>query len=679
MLPGTMIGPYEIVEEIGSGGMATVYKAYQAKLDRFVAIKMMHRGMLGDNTFLARFEREARIVARLDHANIVPIYDYDEHDGQPFLVMKFLDAKTLKEMLRRGAPDLDDILRIMGIVAEALTYAHEHGVLHRDIKPSNIIVDQDGTPYLTDFGLARVAKQGESTLSADVMLGTPHYISPEQAQGGPDLNPSTDVYSLGVILYELVTGSVPFTADTPYAIVHKHIYEEPPPPSQVNPEVPPEVEQVLIKALAKEPGVRYSTPVALMAAFDRAVESTGLTELDEDRAQHAAVVIPRVAPQVPKDGKYVVIPSADPGTQPSATAQDIFQEIGDRIRALVKDIQTEVRERDLVDRVKRGFQGAMDRSSITLGQGTRQERDQRALERLVAEDWGTDEYSIRRRVQKRVGRRRGLFMHALVYVIVIGGMAATQPQVQSGLETILTNPSSEFIIDTGVTYLGPIATLNYTLFLALMWGGGLVNHALRVFYNTGGRLENQRRAFRSGLEEYYGPDWQDTIELKQYRRYRRRIVDRYKRRVGLIAHFFTFVMISAAAFVIWPPILEVLQASPEVAWPAALADENAVPALWTLLQAIGLVIHMVVYGLAALVGSEARERAMQREIARERELSMVQGAAAKPKRPADAAAKSKRRLADLVEDANPAVRLTGDGEFTESFVDEMDDNQQQVP
>jgi hypothetical protein len=202
---------------------------------------------------------------------------------------------------------------------------------------------------------------------------------------------------------------------------------------------------------------------------------------------------------------------------------------------------------------------------------------------------------------------------------------------------------------------------------------------LKVFYNTGSRLERQRHAFRTGLEEYYGPDWQDTIELKEYRRFRRRIVDRYKRRVGLIGHFITFLMLSAAAFVIWPPINEVLQASPEISWQGFWAEENVVPALWSLIQAIGVVIHTVVFGLAFLVGSEARERAMQREIARERERAMIQGTATKQKRPVESEAKPKRRLADLIEEERPDVRLTGDGEFTESFVDEIDDQRHQGP
>jgi serine/threonine-protein kinase len=174
--------------------MATVYKVYQRKLDRFVAIKFMHKSMMQDEGFLARFRREARIVARLDHPNIVSVYDFDEHEGQPYLVMKYVEGPTLKDLMQKTTLTLDEIRRVMGAVASALTYAHEEGVLHRDIKPSNIIIGHDGMPYLTDFGLARIAQQGESSLSADTLVGTPHYISPEQARGGTDLDARTDVY-----------------------------------------------------------------------------------------------------------------------------------------------------------------------------------------------------------------------------------------------------------------------------------------------------------------------------------------------------------------------------------------------------------------------------------------------------------------------------------------------------
>jgi serine/threonine protein kinase len=273
--PGQQVGPYQIIGQLGNGGMATVYKAHHPRLDRFVAIKVMHKAFTEDAGFIARFEREAQIVAKLEHPHIVPVYDFNELDGQPYLVMKFIEGQTLKRVLSDGPMPLPEIIRIMDDMAGALTYAHLHGVLHRDIKPSNIVIDGKGEPFLTDFGLARVTKAGASTLSADMILGTPQYISPEQASGQAELDPRTDIYSLGVILYEMVVGRVPFNADTPYAVVHDHIYTDLPRPSVINPAVPPQVEAVLMKALAKKAVDRYDTAIEMMTAFKQACAEAG--------------------------------------------------------------------------------------------------------------------------------------------------------------------------------------------------------------------------------------------------------------------------------------------------------------------------------------------------------------------------------------------------------------------
>src|SRR5262245_48143086 len=210
---GENIGPYRIVEQLGQGGMATVYKAYHASLDRYVAFKVLHPAFNADQSFAARFQREARVVARLEHPNIVPVYDYAEHETRPYLVMKFIEGETLKAQMDRGPLSAQEIARVVDAVGAALAYAHKQGVLHRDVKPSNVLLANDGQLYLADFGLARMAQAGESTLSSDSIMGTPQYISPEQAMGAKELDQRTDLYSFGVMLYEMVVGRVPFNAD----------------------------------------------------------------------------------------------------------------------------------------------------------------------------------------------------------------------------------------------------------------------------------------------------------------------------------------------------------------------------------------------------------------------------------------------------------------------------------
>jgi len=273
---GENIGPYRIVEQLGQGGMATVFKAYHAALDRYVAIKALHPAFGEDPNFEARFQREARLVAKLEHPNIVPVYDYAEHEGRPYLVMKYIEGDTLKARLALGPLTSAEINKVVDSVGPALAYAHKNGVLHRDIKPSNVLLATDGEMFLADFGLARIAQSGESTLSSDMIMGTPQYISPEQAMGKKDLDEGTDIYSLGVMLYEMVVGQVPFNADTPFSIIHDHIYTPLPMPRAVNADVPDSVERVLLKALAKERADRYPDVTGLTNAFKHAWKEAGV-------------------------------------------------------------------------------------------------------------------------------------------------------------------------------------------------------------------------------------------------------------------------------------------------------------------------------------------------------------------------------------------------------------------
>ncbi len=269
---GETVGPYNLVAQLGQGGMATVYKAYHVALDRFVAIKVLHYAFMDDSNFLARFQREARVVAKLEHPNIVPVYDFSEFEGRPYLVMKFIEGETLKDRLEKGKLSAPEILSVVDSVGAALAYAHKQNVLHRDIKPSNVLLGQDGQIYLADFGLARLVETGESSLTADRMVGTPQYISPEQALSKPDLDARSDIYSFGVMVYEMTVGKVPFNAESPFSIIHDQIYTPLPMPRQANPEISVPLEQVLLKACSKTPEDRYKDVSTFVQSFRAALE-----------------------------------------------------------------------------------------------------------------------------------------------------------------------------------------------------------------------------------------------------------------------------------------------------------------------------------------------------------------------------------------------------------------------
>ncbi|MGB3905251.1 MAG: protein kinase [Anaerolineae bacterium] len=277
---GENVGPYRITKRLGVGGMATVWKAYHPALDRYVAIKVLHPSFKEDPQFTARFQREARIVAKLIHPHIVPIYDFSEHEGMSYLVMRFIEGRTLKPILKEGPLSLDRVLETVEPAGEGLAYAHEQGVLHRDIKPSNFIITAEGEVFLTDFGLARMAETTDSTLSRDMLVGTPQYISPEQVRG-EKLDAGTDIYSLGVVLFEMLTGKVPYDADTPYAVIHDHIFSPLPVPSEFNPDIPEAVERVVLKALAKDRKDRFESVRDMISALKGAVPEEAVEAVRE--------------------------------------------------------------------------------------------------------------------------------------------------------------------------------------------------------------------------------------------------------------------------------------------------------------------------------------------------------------------------------------------------------------
>ena len=274
--PGQMLGPYRIINQIGRGGMATVYKAYQPSVDRYVAIKVLPSQLAESREFATRFQQEARIIAKLEHPHILPVFDYGESDGVAYFVMRYMDAGTLKEKMIEGRPlPLQDIDRLFTQLADALNYAHSRGIVHRDLKPANVLIDSHGNVFLTDFGIAKLLESASPRLTqTDAIMGTPAYISPEQAQG-QTVDQRSDIYSLGIILYEMVTGSVPFTAETPLAVLIKHISDPLPPPSLVKPDIRPAIEQVILKALSKDPRDRFSTAAEFVAAWERALQTVG--------------------------------------------------------------------------------------------------------------------------------------------------------------------------------------------------------------------------------------------------------------------------------------------------------------------------------------------------------------------------------------------------------------------
>jgi serine/threonine-protein kinase len=258
-------GDYELLEELGRGAMGVVYKARQLSLPRLVALKAILRGELAGPEDLARFRAEAEAAARLDRdAHIVPVYEVGEVAGQPYFTMKYVDGTTLRDRLDQGPLPPRTAARYIAAISRAVHHAHEHGILHRDLKPSNVLIDRDDQPHVADFGLAKQVHGGASLTRTGAIVGTPCYMSPEQAFGNPDgLTRASDVYSLGAILYELLTGRPPFRAASTVDTLLLVREQEPVPPRELNPRVDPDLELICLQCLQKQPGLRYATAAQL--------------------------------------------------------------------------------------------------------------------------------------------------------------------------------------------------------------------------------------------------------------------------------------------------------------------------------------------------------------------------------------------------------------------------------
>ncbi len=260
------IGRYIIKTELGRGGMATVYRAFDPRFDREVAIKVLPREMLHDPQFRSRFEREIKLIAALEHPSIVPVYDVGEENGQPYFVMRYMGGGSLSDLFQRGGFSIQDTARIIERIAQGLAYAHRKGIIHRDLKPDNILFDDNGEPFISDFGVAKLS-EASGSLTGSGVIGTPAYMSPEQAQG-TEVDSRSDVYGLGVILYQMLSGHQPYSADTPMGVVVKHITEPVPEILNVNPDLPAEADEIIKTAMAKDKTRRYETTIDLAKALN---------------------------------------------------------------------------------------------------------------------------------------------------------------------------------------------------------------------------------------------------------------------------------------------------------------------------------------------------------------------------------------------------------------------------
>ncbi|SRR5579883_2063650 len=318
-LVGKKLGSLEVVEQIGQGGMATVYKAYQPALDRFVAIKVLPAAYAKDHTFMERFVREARSIAKLYHPHILPVHDFGEQDGTTYIVMEYVAGGTLKRRLKPNQPmPLQDAIDLILQACQALDCAHQNGIVHRDVKPGNMLLRNDSFLLLSDFGIVKILESNTVLTRTGVGIGTPQYMSPEQGTGSPNVGPRSDLYSLGIVLYQAVTGRVPYGSpgDAPLTISLKHVNEPLPPPRQFAPDLPPMVEQVIVKALEKDPDRRFQSAAEMVDALENI--SMALRGASRGISEFLKPLLPPVAashadlPQVPHMPPSPVTPISPP-------------------------------------------------------------------------------------------------------------------------------------------------------------------------------------------------------------------------------------------------------------------------------------------------------------------------------------------------------------------------------
>ena len=319
-LIGRRLGKYEITELLGQGGMATVYKGYQAEMDRFVAIKVLppHPGQ--DRQFMDRFRLEARTVAQLQHPHILPVHDYGNEDGILYLVMAYVEGGSLKDRIDRGPLSIQETETILRQVASALDYAHRRNVVHRDIKPDNILLDGEGNAILSDFGIVKIL-EGDNTgglTGTGGVLGTPAYMAPEQSQGA-EITPKADIYALGVIVFEMLTGQQPYQADTPMQVILKHISEPVPSLTEQVATLPPALEVVMINVLAKHPEDRYASATEFAQEFLRAQHNDGISITSIPKSSPTQTERVSITPQPTETARPQHV------TAPQATVSPVYE------------------------------------------------------------------------------------------------------------------------------------------------------------------------------------------------------------------------------------------------------------------------------------------------------------------------------------------------------------------
>lgn len=315
-LVGQRLGQYEILAVLGKGGMATVYRARQPSIGRDVAIKVIKPELAETSGVLERFQREAAMIATLSHLHILKVFDYGQQDDMVYLVMELLAGGSLSDLIAKGALPIPAVTRLIEQIGQALDYAHQRGIIHRDLKPQNVLLDDAQNAFLTDFGIAKMIGNSNAMTQTGMVMGTPAYMAPEQWSGGM-VDARTDLYAMGIMLFQMLTGNLPYDGDTPFRIMHMHIYEEPPSIVTANPVIPRSIEKVINKAIAKNREDRYESAEAMVKAFKKAAESgpaptLELLEIASEPGAATSTASLEAAPKTP------IVPILQPATNPPA-------------------------------------------------------------------------------------------------------------------------------------------------------------------------------------------------------------------------------------------------------------------------------------------------------------------------------------------------------------------------